>query len=93
VIEVGAEAERQPLQSPADVRLTWLIRGSGQTLLAAAQAWQAPAGAGHIYTLGETSVIRQVRQHLIAKGRPKETIFAEGYWRPGRIGGHDHVDD
>jgi NADPH-dependent ferric siderophore reductase len=34
-----------------------------------------------------------MRRELIARGFPKQQISAEGYWRPGRVGGHDHVDD
>ena len=35
--------------------------------------------------------MRAQRQGLIARGLPKTQIAAEGYWRPGRVGGHDHV--
>jgi NADPH-dependent ferric siderophore reductase len=48
---------------------------------------------GHAYTLGETGLVRTLRQGLVARGLAKSQIFAEGYWRPGRVGGHDHVDD
>ena len=41
--------------------------------------------------LGETSTIRRQRHDLIARGMGKEQIFGEGYWRPGRVGGHDHL--
>ncbi len=27
------------------------------------------------------------------EGLTREQISSEGYWRPGRIGGHDHVND
>ncbi len=55
--------------------------------------FEPPPGVGHVYLLGETSTVRAQRQALVAKGFPKAQIFAEGYWRPGRVGGHDHVDD
>jgi hypothetical protein len=29
----------------------------------------------------------------LAHGMTREQIYAEGYWRPGRVGGHDHVED
>ena len=28
-----------------------------------------------------------------ARGVARADILSEGYWRPRRIGGHDHVDD
>lgn len=96
-IEIQDEAERQPLQTLGAVNLVWLVRdapaGRSQVLAGAAEGFDPPPGEGHIYTLGETSVIRRIRQGLVARGAPKANIFAEGYWRPGRIGGHDHVDD
>ena len=30
-------------------------------------------------------------QSLLARGMQKTQIAAEGYWRPGRVGGHDHI--
>lgn len=97
-IEISGEADKQALKTQADVTLNWLVRdapaGQSKVLAGAVAAFALPAsGAGHAYTLGETSIIRQVRQGLIARGVPKENISAEGYWRPGRIGGHEHVDD
>ncbi|PJX22217.1 hypothetical protein CAP48_14890 [Advenella sp. S44] len=43
--------------------------------------------------MAETSNTRSVRHHLIERGFTKESIASEGYWRPGRIGGHDHVEE
>ena len=31
--------------------------------------------------------------HVYESGMAKDQISAEGYWRPGRIGGHDHVEE
>jgi NADPH-dependent ferric siderophore reductase len=50
-----------------------------------------PYGLGQAYLIGETSAVRAIRHDLIARGWPKERIVSEGYWRPGRVGGHDHV--
>jgi len=97
-IEVGDDGDKQDLKTEADVTLNWIVRdapaGQSKVLAQAVAGFDLPAsGVGHAYTLGETSIIRQVRQSLIARGLPKESISAEGYWRPGRIGGHEHVDD
>jgi hypothetical protein len=37
--------------------------------------------------------VRAQRQGLLARGLTKDRIAAEGYWRPGRVGGHDHVNE
>jgi NADPH-dependent ferric siderophore reductase len=97
IIEIGSETDKQPLETAAEVELIWVMRdapaGQSKVLAQAAEAFEFPQGEGHAYTLGETSIIRQVRQGLIARGLPKQNISAEGYWRPGRVGGHEHVDD
>jgi NADPH-dependent ferric siderophore reductase len=97
LIEISGDVDKQALKSEGDVKLVWLARdapaGQSDVLAKAVEELQLPAGTGHVYTLGETAIIRRIRQGLIARGVPKEAISAEGYWRPGRIGGHEHVDD
>lgn len=93
-IEVQSDADKLAFSPRAGVALTWIVRGGnphGAPLLAALEAFVLPAGRGHAYTIGETSMVRAVRHHLIARGLAKDQMSAEGYWRPGRVGGHDHV--
>jgi NADPH-dependent ferric siderophore reductase len=96
-LEVQSDEDRQALRTEADVELVWLSRGgaaaqaSSPALIGAVEGFELPPGVGHAYLLGETSTIRRQRHDLIARGLPKEQIFGEGYWRPGRIGGHDHL--
>ena len=95
IIEVESRAERQPLATEAAVDLAWVERGGparpNTLLLERLKAFQPPAGAGHAYVIGETSGVRAERHHLLERGWPREQITAEGYWRPGRVGGHDHA--
>jgi NADPH-dependent ferric siderophore reductase len=93
-IEIADDAERAA--APTDARIVWLSRngappGSGRILYDAVEAFALPPGRGHAYIIGETSTVRAIRQRLLARGMAKDRIAAEGYWRPGRIGGHDHV--
>ncbi len=67
--------------------------GPSRILAIALRRFDFPAGLGRAYIIGETSNARLMRRELIARGFPKGQISAEGYWRPGRVGGHDHVDD
>ena len=94
-IEIESEAERQELSTAADLHLEWIVRGGpakpNDLLLNRLKAFEAPAGDGHAYIIGETSGVRSQRQYLLERGWPRERITAEGYWRPGRVGGHDHV--
>ena len=96
LIEIRDEAEIQPLVTPADVTVEWRSRGpvpgadsrlNFDRLLALGPdpRWT------HAYVLGETGQVRAQRHALMAMGFDRAQITAEGYWRPGRIGGHDHV--
>ncbi len=97
-IEAGGEEDKQPLTASADVSLEWLLRnrahgGPSRILADRLAAFTFPAGRGQVYIIGETSNARMMRREVIARGFPKGQISAEGYWRLGRVGGHDHVDD
>jgi len=96
LIEVDGPAEQQALSAQADVHIEWLFRNGGLpgpgTLLLDRLAELTPSPENtHAYVIGETSNVRAQRHHLLASGFDKARITAEGYWRPGRIGGHDHV--
>jgi len=95
-LEVANDAERQAFESAAAVQLVWLPRngaapGPNNILLDAVDGFVFPQGLGHAYVIGETHNVRAVRQRLIARGLGKDQCSAEGYWRPGRVGGHDHA--
>jgi NADPH-dependent ferric siderophore reductase len=97
-IEVESDAEKQTIDAPCELRLNWLVRGghverSSPRLIAAITGFRDPAGRGQAYLIGETSTVRAQRQGLIGRGWDKRNIVAEGYWRPGRIGSHDHIRD
>lgn len=98
LLEVGSAEDEQRFDTPADLSITWLHRGTAgpgpnTTILDRLAGIEFPDGRGHAYITGETSNVRAQRHHLIARGFERNQIASEGYWRPGRIGGHDHVDD
>jgi NADPH-dependent ferric siderophore reductase len=93
-LEIADDNERQSIGGNAQV--TWLSRngapaGPSRLLYDAVERFAFPPGRGHAYIIGETSNVRAIRQRLIARGLSKDQTSAEGYWRPGRIGGHDHA--
>ena len=94
-IEIESLAERQDVSTAADLVLECVVRGGparpNSLLLDRLEAFDAPAGDGHAYIIGETSGVRAQRHFLLERGWRREQITAEGYWRPGRVGGHDHV--
>jgi NADPH-dependent ferric siderophore reductase len=97
-LEVGDEGDCQKLVADADLTLEWLYRRGTRSdastlLIERVAAFPLPPGKGHAYLLGETRKVRAERQELIARGVDRDRISAEGYWRPGRVGGHDHILD
>jgi NADPH-dependent ferric siderophore reductase len=95
-IEVAGPEDEQPIETAARLDLTWLHRAGPPRapslgLMEALTTFQLPPGVGQACIIGETSTVRAQRQGLIARGLAKEQITAEGYWRPGRVGGHDHI--
>ncbi|HWE73655.1 MAG TPA: siderophore-interacting protein [Stellaceae bacterium] len=98
LIEIGSETDKVSPATGAELDLTWLLRanaepGPSDLLLNALKGCVFPSGKGHAVVIGETSNVRQLRHALLERGFDKSQIYAEGYWRPGRIGGHDHVNE
>lgn len=97
-IEVAGEEDEMPVETAADLALEWIHRGGrpagpSSIILDRLAEFELPEGRGHAYVIGETSNVRAQRHHLLDRGLTREQISSEGYWRPGRIGGHDHVED
>jgi NADPH-dependent ferric siderophore reductase len=98
VIETAEATDEQPLASAAAIDVVWLQRrevpaGPNGLVLDHLRARSLPHDLGCAYLMGETSNVRSWRHWLVSAGMPKSAIASEGYWRPGRQGGHDHIDD
>ena len=96
IVEVASADDEQPIETAAELDIRWLRRtgrpaAPSWALIEALEAFQLPDGAGQACVIGETATVRAQRQGLIARGLGKAQIAAEGYWRPGRVGGHDHI--
>jgi NADPH-dependent ferric siderophore reductase len=97
-IEVDDGNGEIDLKTDADALVRWVHRngvpaGPSELMNGMITEFTLPPGKGHAYIIGETSNVRRQRHTLVARGLAREQISSEGYWRPGRIGGHDHVDD
>lgn len=97
-IEIGEDAEKQKVDTAAQLDLKYLSRngaepGPNDILAKALAGLTLPGGKGQAFTLGETSNIRGLRHSLVERGMDRSQIYSEGYWRPDRIGGHDHVNE
>jgi NADPH-dependent ferric siderophore reductase len=87
VVEIDGVAEEQPLQSPGDLHLSWVLRSrppgeEPELALAAVKALELPSGRGQAFVHGEASSVRAVRRHLLVdRGMPAEHLSASGYWK------------
>jgi NADPH-dependent ferric siderophore reductase len=81
LLEVEA-ADRVVLETPGDLRLTW-VEPDG--LAAAIESYAFPIGPVHAFVHGEASAVRAVRRHLLVdRGLPREALSASGYWKRAR---------
>ena len=69
------------LPTPGTYDITWITEGS---LLEALKSADLPYDADYAWVAGESSMIKQVRRHLVnAVGMPKPAISFQGYWKRG----------
>ena len=86
LVEVGDEAERQPVKTAADVDLHWLSRagrppGTTTVLTGAVRDLALPDGRGRAWGGGEARAMRAVRDDLRERGMARATVQALGYWK------------
>jgi NADPH-dependent ferric siderophore reductase len=86
IIEVPGPEDEIALETPGDLRLTWLHGdGTGDALAVAVRDLDFPAGDVHAFVHGEAAVTREIRRHLVVdRGVPREELSASGYWKAGR---------
>jgi NADPH-dependent ferric siderophore reductase len=86
VVEVDGPGDEVALDSPGDLRLTWLHRnGNEDVLVDAIRALDFPTGAVHAFVHGEASAVRALRRHLLVdRGVPREALSVSGYWKRER---------
>ncbi|QHF43401.1 NADPH-dependent ferric siderophore reductase [Pseudomonas sp. S35] len=81
VIEIESAAEKQALESQADVEVIWVIRGQDD-LLAAVQNLTPPRGSLCSFIATESKLSRQLRRVLLDTHKVNEEFLkAVGYWR------------
>lgn len=86
IVEIPAAEDKQPLESPAGVEVTWLPRDSDTTIpgrkaLAAVLDMAVPSEPFYAWTVGESSLPVALRRHWVSAGVPKEHIMFCGYWK------------
>ncbi len=87
LVEVDGPDDEVALETPGDLRLTWLHRrADDEDLLARAVRELAfPDGTVHAFVHGEAATVRAVRRHLLVdRGVPREALSISGYWKRER---------
>lgn len=88
-VEVGSLTDVTPMDSVADVSLTWLSRAGrpavgGGLLHEAIAHTRFPDGTPYAWLAGESSAITELRRHLVKdRGVAKESVYFSGYWLLG----------
>lgn len=59
------------------------------SLLTTLRDFELPKGAVFAFLAGESGVVRALRDHLVTRGIPRESMRAAGYWKRGTPGDGD----
>ncbi|WP_285249068.1 siderophore-interacting protein [Pseudarthrobacter sp. efr-133-R2A-89] len=90
-LEVGAEADIQPLNSPAGLEVRWLVRGdvpagSSTVLVDAVAGAEWPAGTVDVFAHGERGYMKSLREVFFKqRGLERRQVSLSGYWAQGRV--------
>lgn len=85
-LEIPTAADRQPLEAPPGVEVTWVVREDpsavpGVAALAAASSAVPGREPGYHWVVGEQSLVAGMRRHWVRAGVPKNAISFTGYWK------------
>jgi NADPH-dependent ferric siderophore reductase len=96
IAEVADAAEHLPLQTAADLTVTWLHRdgtgaAAGELAAEAVRDAALPAGRGAFWAGLEAGAMRAVRTHLVTeRGAAREQLHTRAYWKRGVANHPDH---
>ncbi|WP_406465890.1 siderophore-interacting protein [Streptomyces sp. NBC_00111] len=84
--EVPLAGDRRPLDAPAGVSVTWVIRDDATAVPGAAaldelRRHHAVAASGYAFVVGESTLATEGRRHLVRAGLPKDRITFSGFWK------------
>ncbi|GGI02423.1 siderophore-interacting protein [Arthrobacter liuii] len=90
-LEVGSDADVQPLSAPEGVTVTWLSRngapaGSSDVLVKAVSDAEWPSGTVDVFAHGERGYMKALREVLFKqRGLERRQVSLSGYWAQGRV--------
>ena len=90
LLQIDDAGDHRTFTSPANVQLQW-VRSTNE-LLSAIAALPLPEGEGFAWAAGEASVMVRVRQALVDKAIPKESMKVAAYWKAGAQAFHETLE-
>ncbi|TQJ39801.1 NADPH-dependent ferric siderophore reductase [Arthrobacter sp. SLBN-112] len=90
-LEVGSEADIQPISAPAGLDITWLARngapaGSSDLLVKAVAEAEWPGGTVDVFAHGERGYMKSLREVFFKqRGLERRQVSLSGYWAQGRV--------
>ncbi|MFH9434885.1 siderophore-interacting protein [Streptomyces rochei] len=86
VQEVPTAGDRRPLDAPAGVTVSWVVRRDPRAVPGAAALDEvlriaSVAPAAYAFVVGESTLATEGRKHLHRLGLPKDRITFSGFWR------------
>ncbi|WP_329068029.1 siderophore-interacting protein [Streptomyces sp. NBC_01429] len=84
-LEVEHSADRRPLRTAADARITWLVREEGAPgALEAVRAARPRGSKPYAWIAGESGTVKELRRHLVRERElDRRRVTFVGYWRRG----------
>jgi len=88
--EVANKLEEQPINTKADLTVTWLHRGDAEPgtsglLLKVIRELQWPKGKVFVWACGEMKMVTEIRKFIIEeRGLQKGDFKCQAYWRRGK---------
>jgi NADPH-dependent ferric siderophore reductase len=84
--EVPTAADRRPLDGPAGVTVTWVVRRDdsavpGVAALGELRRLTSADASGYAFVVGESALATEGRRHLHRLGLPKDRITFSGFWK------------
>ena len=107
IAEVAGSYAQVDFKSHSEMQVIWCHRGEappseaapgaatpGSLLASLAALPPLPSGEGYAWAAAESSVVRQIRAHLVTqRGMHKSRIRAAAYWKRGAEALHEVIDD
>lgn len=93
VVEVPGPADEISLDSPSDLRATWLVadRLPCEELVSAVTDLDLPDGPGDVWVGCEATAMRRIRAHLLQdRGLPHLALHTRAYWKVDVADHSDH---